>query len=189
MEGKKSAVTASKFGALGLMACNRSAEPDVEDEARFPCLLKSKSDEARIEDVVETLNVKCPSPPVPTISHSPPSYVPSPLPRNRTTSLRACPSNATAAFLITSAHCASVFGSRSCSEARKRVRKLADWISDNWLVKTNPKAAAISLAVIVSFFGPMKVLRRGEMEIKCCEFWKSAITIYLKGAKGPNQSK
>ena len=36
----------------------RSAEPDVEDEARFPCLLKRRSDDASIEAVVDILNVE-----------------------------------------------------------------------------------------------------------------------------------
>jgi hypothetical protein len=47
----------------------RSAEPDLEVEALFPCLLKISSDEARIEEVVEILKVEWESPPVPTISH------------------------------------------------------------------------------------------------------------------------
>jgi len=39
------------------MALRRSAEPDLEVEARLPCLLRRRRDEARIEDVVEMLNV------------------------------------------------------------------------------------------------------------------------------------
>lgn len=50
-------MTAAKTGALGPTACNRSAEPDLEVDALFPCLLRSKREEARIEDVVEILKV------------------------------------------------------------------------------------------------------------------------------------
>lgn len=51
------------------MQLSRSADPDLEVAARFPCLLRRSRDEARIEDVVEMLKVECESPPVPTMSH------------------------------------------------------------------------------------------------------------------------
>jgi hypothetical protein len=58
-----------RFGAVGRVDVRRSAEPDLDVDARFPCLLSRRSDEARMEDVVEMLNVWWESPPVPTISH------------------------------------------------------------------------------------------------------------------------
>ena len=56
-------------GALGWACCRRSAEPDSEVLLLLPCLAMSRSAEAMMEDVVETLYVSCPSPPVPTMSH------------------------------------------------------------------------------------------------------------------------
>lgn len=58
-----------RLGALGWVELRRSADPDLEVEALLPCLLRSRRDEARIEEVVEMLKVLCESPPVPTISH------------------------------------------------------------------------------------------------------------------------
>ena len=58
MDGKVVAVTASMSGTIGWMACNRSAEPEADEDARLPCLLRRRSDEARIDDVVEILNVE-----------------------------------------------------------------------------------------------------------------------------------
>lgn len=52
-----SGVTADKFGAVGRVEVRRSADPDLDVEALFPCLLRSKRDEARMEDVVEILKV------------------------------------------------------------------------------------------------------------------------------------
>jgi len=52
-----SGVTAFKFGAVGRVDVSKSAEPDLEVEALFPCLLRRSREEARIEDVVEMLNV------------------------------------------------------------------------------------------------------------------------------------
>jgi hypothetical protein len=49
--------TAMRFGAVGVTDARRSAEPDLEVDALFPCLLTSRNEEARIEDVVEMLNV------------------------------------------------------------------------------------------------------------------------------------
>lgn len=51
------------------MLAIRSAEPDLEVEARLPCLATRRSEEARIEAVVEMLKVLWLSPPVPTMSH------------------------------------------------------------------------------------------------------------------------
>lgn len=46
-----------------------SAEPEVEVEALLPCLqMRRPQPEARMADVVETLKVLWPSPPVPTMS-------------------------------------------------------------------------------------------------------------------------
>jgi hypothetical protein len=64
-----SGVIAIKFGAVGRVEARRSADPDLEVDALFPCLLKMRSEEPRMEEVVEILNVWCESPPVPTISH------------------------------------------------------------------------------------------------------------------------
>ena len=45
------------FGAVGRVELSKSADPDLDVEARLPCLLSMSSDEARIEEVVEILNV------------------------------------------------------------------------------------------------------------------------------------
>ncbi len=47
-----------RFGGLGLVELRRSAEPDFEVEALFPCFASKRSDEAIIDDVVEMLNVE-----------------------------------------------------------------------------------------------------------------------------------
>lgn len=52
-----SGVTAIKLGAVGCVEVSRSAEPDLDVEARLPCLLKSRREEARMDDVVEMLKV------------------------------------------------------------------------------------------------------------------------------------
>jgi hypothetical protein len=39
------------------MFMSRSAEPDLEVDARFPCFARRRRDEARMEDVVEMLKV------------------------------------------------------------------------------------------------------------------------------------
>ena len=52
-----------------------SADPEDDVDALFLCLHTCKpTDVARMAAVVETLNVLCPSPPVPTISTRPPRY-------------------------------------------------------------------------------------------------------------------
>jgi len=58
-----------RSGGKGLVELRRSADPDLEVEALFPCLLRSSSEDAKIEEVVEMLNVDQESPPVPTMSH------------------------------------------------------------------------------------------------------------------------
>jgi hypothetical protein len=50
------------------MRASRSAAPDLEVEARLPCLAIRRRLEARIEEVVLMLNVLWESPPVPTMS-------------------------------------------------------------------------------------------------------------------------
>jgi hypothetical protein len=60
--------TASRFGG-GDMALRTSEEPDLEVEALLPCFAIKTRDDAIMEDVVDTLKVEWPSPPVPTISH------------------------------------------------------------------------------------------------------------------------
>lgn len=40
-----------------MVELSRSAEPDLEVDARLPCLLMMRREEAKIEDVVEILNV------------------------------------------------------------------------------------------------------------------------------------
>ena len=64
-----SALMAEILGALGPMELRTSAEPDFEVAARLPCLAMRRREEARMEEVVETLKVECGSPPVPTMSH------------------------------------------------------------------------------------------------------------------------
>lgn len=64
-----SGLMAFRFGAVGEVLWRRSAEPDLEVDARFPCLPSMRRDDARMEEVVEMLKVWCESPPVPTMSH------------------------------------------------------------------------------------------------------------------------
>jgi hypothetical protein len=54
---------------MGAMFCKRSAEPDFDVEARFPCFAIKRNVDAIMEAVVLMLNVLCESPPVPTRSH------------------------------------------------------------------------------------------------------------------------
>lgn len=49
--------TAIRIGAFGLMALRTSEEPDLEVEALLPCLLIKRSEEARMEEVVDMLKV------------------------------------------------------------------------------------------------------------------------------------
>ncbi len=56
------------WGGCGCMLASRSAEPDLEVEARLPCLAMRRRLEAMIEAVVLMLKVLCESPPVPTMS-------------------------------------------------------------------------------------------------------------------------
>ena len=49
--------TADRFGAVGSVEESKSAEPDFEVEARFPCLPRRSKDDARIDDVVDMLKV------------------------------------------------------------------------------------------------------------------------------------
>ena len=56
-------------GAFGFACCRRSAEPEREVLLLLPCLAMRSRAEAMIEEVVETLYVSWPSPPVPTMSH------------------------------------------------------------------------------------------------------------------------
>lgn len=61
---------AERFGGVGnAMLAMRSAEPDLEVDARLPCLEMRRREEARMEAVVEMLKVLWESPPVPTMSH------------------------------------------------------------------------------------------------------------------------
>lgn len=60
----------ARLGGVGkAMWAMRSAEPDLEVEARLPCLERRSREEARMEAVVEMLKVLWASPPVPTMSH------------------------------------------------------------------------------------------------------------------------
>ena len=56
-------------GAFGGTQDSRSAEPDRDVEALFPCFAIMRRALARIDDVVLMLNVLWESPPVPTMSH------------------------------------------------------------------------------------------------------------------------
>lgn len=51
------------------MQFRMSADPDLEVDALLPCLAIRRRLEARMEDVVDMLNVFHESPPVPTMSH------------------------------------------------------------------------------------------------------------------------
>jgi len=50
-------VTAINLGAVGKVELSKSADPDLDVEARFPCLLRRSREEAKMEDVVEILKV------------------------------------------------------------------------------------------------------------------------------------
>lgn len=56
------------IGGLGA-CCKRSAEPESDVDELLPCLAIINNADARIDAVVDTLYVLCPSPPVPTMSH------------------------------------------------------------------------------------------------------------------------
>ena len=63
---------------LAPSAARISADPDDDVEALLPCLHTwIPQAVARMADVVETLKVPWPSPPVPTMSTRPPRYLPS----------------------------------------------------------------------------------------------------------------
>lgn len=57
------------WGAFGCVHASKSAEPDRDVLARFPCFPIRSRELARIDEVVEMLKVLWESPPVPTISH------------------------------------------------------------------------------------------------------------------------
>jgi hypothetical protein len=61
--------TALRTGGRGCIWLTRSALPDFDVLALFPCLEMKSSDEAMMEAVVLMLNVLWESPPVPTMSH------------------------------------------------------------------------------------------------------------------------
>ena len=69
MAERVSGETAIKLGGTGRVELRRSADPDLDVDALFQCLLRSKSEDAKMDEVVEILKVLCESPPVPTISH------------------------------------------------------------------------------------------------------------------------
>ena len=48
---------ADRLGGVGSVELSKSAEPDLEVDARFPCLLNRSNDDARIDDVVDMLKV------------------------------------------------------------------------------------------------------------------------------------
>lgn len=56
-------------GALGGAQDKRSAEPERDVDALFPCFATMRSALARMDEVVDMLKVLWESPPVPTISH------------------------------------------------------------------------------------------------------------------------
>lgn len=56
-------------GGFGGVQDSRSAEPERDVEALLPCFAIKRRELARIEDVVDMLNVLWESPPVPTMSH------------------------------------------------------------------------------------------------------------------------
>lgn len=56
-------------GGFGGVQAKRSAEPERDVDALFPCLAIMRRALARIEEVVLMLKVLCESPPVPTMSH------------------------------------------------------------------------------------------------------------------------
>ena len=64
-----SGLTFVRIGRVGTVDWSKSAEPDLEVLALFPCLEIRRREEARMEEVVLMLKVWWESPPVPTISH------------------------------------------------------------------------------------------------------------------------
>lgn len=52
-----SGLTFNSIGGTGSVEARRSAEPDFEVDALLPCLLTRRSDEARMDEVVEMLKV------------------------------------------------------------------------------------------------------------------------------------
>ena len=48
---------AVRVGAVGLVHIKRSADPDLDVDALFPCLLSISREEAKIEEVVDMLKV------------------------------------------------------------------------------------------------------------------------------------
>ena len=56
-------------GGLGGVQDSKSADPERDVEALFPCFATMSKEDARMDEVVLMLNVLCESPPVPTISH------------------------------------------------------------------------------------------------------------------------
>ncbi|TLD04828.1 uncharacterized protein PgNI_09590 [Pyricularia grisea] len=62
------------FGGMGFMFASRSAEPDFEVLERLPCLASMSRELAMMLDVVLMLKVLWASPPVPTMSTSPPWF-------------------------------------------------------------------------------------------------------------------
>lgn len=57
------------IGGRGCISFTRSALPDFEVLALFPCFDTKSNAEAMMDEVVLMLNVLCASPPVPTMSH------------------------------------------------------------------------------------------------------------------------
>lgn len=53
-----SGLMAERFGGVGSVQPRRSAEPDLDVEARLPSLATNRREDARMEAVVETLNVE-----------------------------------------------------------------------------------------------------------------------------------
>lgn len=49
--------TAIKLGAEGVMALSTSEEPDLDVDALLPCLLIKRSEDAKIDEVVDMLKV------------------------------------------------------------------------------------------------------------------------------------
>ena len=59
-------------GGFGGAQDRRSAEPERDVDALFPCFAIIRRALARMDDVVLMLKVLWESPPVPTMSHNPP---------------------------------------------------------------------------------------------------------------------
>lgn len=67
--GRLDALMTEMLGEVGAIALRTSADPEKDVWARFPCFAMRRSGDAIMDELVETLNVECESPPVPTISH------------------------------------------------------------------------------------------------------------------------